>query len=156
MQEEALELLLKYGLDLNAQHYVHTNPLEAAILGGSVSLLRKCIDNGAVLNVQNHYGKTALYSAADEQMADAVNVLLQNGASPDIQENELRWGALHKAAFHGNAEIVSALIKAKADVNLLTSDGDTPLHMAAWKNHPKIAKLAHTAASMPCLLSVEC
>lgn len=152
MQEEALELLLKHGLDLNAQHYVHTNPLEAAILGGSVSLLRKCIDNGAVLNVQNHYGKTALYIAADEQMTDAVNVLLQNGASPDIQENELRWGALHKAAFHGNAEIVSALIRAKADINLLTSDGDTPLHMAAWKNHPKIAKFAHLPLSMRRLL----
>ena len=135
-----MELLLKHGLDLDARRYVHTNPLEAAILGSSVSLLQKCIDHGAVLDVQNHYGKTALYIAADEQMVDAVNVLLQNGASPDIQENELNWGALHKAVFHGNVDIVSSLIKSGADVNLLTSDGDTPLHMAAWKNHAKIAK----------------
>lgn len=135
-----MDLLLDHGLDLNAERYVHTNPLEAAILGGSVTLLKKCIQNGAVLDVQNHYGKTALYIAADEQMPEAVNVLLQHGALPDLQENELKWGALHKAVFHGNTEIVLSLVKAGADVNLLTSDGDTPLHMAAWKNRPKIAE----------------
>jgi len=124
-------------------------------------MLQKCINNGAEIDVQNHYGKTALYIAVDEQMVDAVKVLLKNGASPDLQENELNWGALHKAVFHGNVEIVSSLIDSGADVNLLTSDGDTPLHMAAWKNHAKIARsalLSHDILAVPiteCLLTPE-
>lgn len=69
-----------------------------------------------------------------------VDLLLKNGADPDVQENELSWGALHKAVFHGNIKIVKRLIEAGADVNLLTSDHDTPLHMAAWKNHADVAK----------------
>eukprot|EP00210_Caulerpa_lentillifera_P009126 g8700.t1 len=138
---EFMDMLLDYGLDLDARRFVHTNPLEAAIIGGSIALLEKCLNNGAHVDVQNHYGKSALYIAADENLSEAVNMLLDRGADPNLQEKELKWTALHKAAFHGNIAIVASLIKAKANVDLLTSDGDTPLHIAAWKGHAQVAKL---------------
>lgn len=69
-----------------------------------------------------------------------VDILLSRRANPDLQEGELKWAALHKAAFHGNAAIVTSLLKAKADVDLTTNDGDTPLHVAAWKGHAHVAK----------------
>lgn len=66
--------------------------------------------------------------------------LLDRGANPNLQEKELKWAALHKAAFHGNVALVTSLLEAKANVDLITSDGDTPLHIAAWKGHAHVAK----------------
>eukprot|EP00210_Caulerpa_lentillifera_P009480 g9040.t1 len=140
-QENVLDLLLEYGLELDAREFVHTNPLEAATMCGSTSMLNKCLNHGADIDVQNYYGKSALYVATDETLPDFVDILLARGANPNLQETELKWAALHKAAFHGNAAIVELLLKANAEVDLLTSDGDTPLHVAAWKGHAHIAKL---------------
>jgi len=62
--------LIDYGLDLDARRFGHTNPLEAAIVGGSLPFLDKCLNNGAQIDVQNHYGKSALYVATDENLTE--------------------------------------------------------------------------------------
>lgn len=73
IQEDVLDLLLEYGLDLDAQYFVHTNPLEAAITGGCTSILTKCLCNGASIDVQNYHGKTALYVAADDNLPEVCS-----------------------------------------------------------------------------------
>lgn len=71
-----VDLLIKYGLKLDARNYSHTNPLEAATLARSVTMIKKCLEHGAHVDVKNHYGKTALYVAADENLLEVKIELL--------------------------------------------------------------------------------
>jgi ankyrin repeat protein len=59
----------------------------------------------------------------------AVKFLLENGADPDLQE-ENGWTALMFAAMHGDLASVNHLIEAGCDVNLKTNDGESPLERA--------------------------
>ncbi len=58
--------------------------------------------------------------------------------------------ALHYAAFHGNAELAQALLKAKASVTSTTRLGDnTPLHVAARHGHGAVVRLLLAAGAKP-------
>jgi ankyrin repeat protein len=58
--------------------------------------------------------------------------------------------ALHYAAFHGNAGLAQALLKAKASVTATTRLGDnTPLHVAARHGHGAVVRLLLAAGAKP-------
>lgn len=87
---------------------------------------------GIDLSAADHKGWTALHLAADEGHASFVKALLQAGAPPNQQDNDLRT-PLHMAAWNGNADAMECLLndpEAKADARDEVNDA-TPLHYAA-------------------------
>ena len=50
------------------------------------------------------------------------------------------WSALMFAAMHGDLKSVEYLIHAKADVNIKTKDGETPLERAELLGHSKVVE----------------
>jgi len=51
------------------------------------------------------------------------------------------WTPLHEACNHGHLEVVSLLLRHRAEVNVRGMDGDTPLHDAAVNSHLEVPHL---------------
>ncbi|NIP69575.1 MAG: hypothetical protein GTO04_10470 [Planctomycetales bacterium] len=94
-----------------------------------------------------------LLRAIEENQVEGVIEALQNGADPNVAQ-EGKLPPLHLAASLGFVEVAEALIKRRADVNLMstyssqgpdgevqTRPGRTALHMAITGNHLEVAQL---------------
>ena len=86
-----------------------------------------------------------LFDAVESNDIPKVTLLLQNGADPNIQnnDNELSIGVtpLHNSAKCGFFEITKLLLENGADPNIQTNEGITPLHWSAANNHIDITKI---------------
>jgi len=122
----------------------HRTPLhycaEKNYLRGAAALL-KAAANPNMIDAQY---KTPLHLAIDEHSSrDMVTLLLQGRADPDKGNIEIGMSSsyLMLAARNGNADIASALIKARAFLDKVGKQGMTALHMAARSRHENVAKL---------------
>ena len=116
---------------------------EAAMLGRpeAIPLL---IEAGAQADHQSeqHGSKTPLILALEHDKKDAVSALLEGGAKPDAVDGNSGWAPLHWAASQGcSGDSVAELVDAGADINVLTPDNSTALHLAAGQGHKEICKL---------------
>lgn len=104
---------------------------------GNIPMMELFLAHGADINKANALGEQALLHAAWKGRLDAVRWLVERGARLDRQGKE--WAALHYAAFAGHAEVVAYLLERGADVNALSTNGSTPLMMAAREGKEDIA-----------------
>ena len=93
-------------------------------------------------------GGTLLMSAAFGGQEAVVRMLLQRGASVNLQCS-LGVTALMHAAANGRTTTVQALLNAKADASLQTNIGYTALMMAEREKHPATAQLLRQHAERP-------
>jgi ankyrin repeat protein len=83
---------------------------------------------------------TALHWAAAAGDIDLIETLLYAGANVRATTRLGAYAPLHVASQSGHAAAIAALVKAGADVNMLTSTGATPLMMAALSGKAEAAK----------------
>lgn len=105
---------------------------------GNIAMMELFLARGADINKANALGEQALLHAAWKGRLEAVRWLVERGARLNRQGKE--WAALHYAVFAGHAEVVSYLIERGADINALSTNGSTPLMMAAREGREAIAK----------------
>jgi ankyrin repeat protein len=130
----------------------------------SEDLIRKLVARGANVNAQlvdgpssggriNRKGCTPLMLAADTADTKFMQILVELGADPTIT-NVDRCTPLMAAAGLGTrsaeeeagtddeaVEAVSYLLSLGADIDAVSSNGDTAMHGAAFANFPKVVKL---------------
>ncbi len=75
-------------------------------------------------------GESALHLAILTNQEKIVELLLNNGANPDLR-NDFGRTALHYAAMKGDIKLTKLLVDAKANIFALDIRGSTPLHEAA-------------------------
>jgi len=97
------------------------------------------VKRGANVNRANKDGEQALMFAAWRGHVDAVRWLLDRGAQ--INRAGLQWSALHYAVFAGHEKASKALIARGANINARSTNGSTPLMMAAREGHEDLAML---------------
>ena len=85
-------------------------------------------DQGKPTPTRTPFAKPAIHEAIDQTDLDTLRILLKKGA--DVEEEYIGRTPLYQATFYGNAEIVSLLAEAGADVNKRNALGQTPLFMA--------------------------
>ena len=90
----------------------------------------ECGGNSLPIDYQNSKGWTALKLAARRNLEKCVEVLLENGANPDVPDSE-QYTALHNAV--GNPDIVKLLLVKTKDINARNQNGETVLYMAVEK-----------------------
>jgi tetratricopeptide (TPR) repeat protein len=105
---------------------------------GNIPMMELFVSRGADINKVNSNGEQALLHAAWKGKLDAVRWLVERGARLNRQGKH--WGALHYAAFGGHADVVAYLLERGADINALSTNGSTPLMMAAREGKESIAK----------------
>jgi tetratricopeptide (TPR) repeat protein len=105
---------------------------------GNIAMMELFVSRGADINKANSFGEQALLHAAWKGRLEAVRWLVEHGARLNREGRE--WAALHYGVFAGHAEVVSYLLERGADINALSTNGSTPLMMAAREGREAIAR----------------
>lgn len=92
---------------------------------GMIDLMKDLINHGADCNQLTASGKSALDLACEKGHEAAVEILLQNGAKPDV-----KTPVLCTAVKSGSEMMVKMLLKHGANVNAHGEKGNTALHLA--------------------------
>lgn len=119
------EALLAHGADVNAVSHYGETPLHQAWNGGVARVLLR---HKAKLEAKDWAGKTPLHRAGWFREMDVSRVLLAAGANPNAQDKD-GFAPLHDAA-QRSVNLVRLLLLYKADINIKTKNGATPLQLA--------------------------
>jgi len=147
-----VEVLLEAGADVDRRDLMLDNPFLYAGAEGLLDILKLAVKAGADPGVTNRYGGTALIPAAERGHVDTVNYLLARTGVEVNHVNFLGWTALLEAIVLSDGgprhqEIVAALIRHGADVNLPDRAGRTPLQLARERGYAKIQGLLEAAGA---------
>lgn len=127
-------LLLFSAPILHAQN--ESPALHQAVINEDTKALHQLITPAANLDIQNEDGWTALMFAVKQNRVDYVQLLLRNGASPNISDRLSRTPL--QLAVDGPIEINRMLVKAGADLDVRNAGGISALMMAASKGRSDI------------------
>ena len=88
---EMVQVLLEYGVDVNAQSSSHLTPLSFASWGhhDEPRVVRLLLERGADPNTWNEGGFTLLHRALDHRRIKIARVLIEHGASVEAKD---KWG----------------------------------------------------------------
>ncbi|SLM37407.1 P-loop containing nucleoside triphosphate hydrolase [Lasallia pustulata] len=156
---ELVQLLLKNGVDVNAQGGKYGSALQAASCGGHDSVVQLLLKNGADVNAQGGYYGNALQAASLDGHESVVQLLLKNKADVNAQDgfygNALQaasldghesvggyyGNALQAASLDGHESVVQLLLKNGADVNAQGGYYGNALQAASLDGHESVVQL---------------
>lgn len=123
-----IELLLKYGADINAiKPFDRSTPLLAAVIEGSANkIIVHLLKNGADVNfgIGGKQYCTPLFVALQKNDYKKVKILLEHGANPNKKDleggNSLFW--TH------DKKLIDLLVEYGALIDIKDNEGRTPLH----------------------------
>ena len=115
-QLEVVEALLDSGAKVNARNPRGTTALMCARSG---PLVARLLEAGAEVNLTDGSGRNALFEVVEFAESEAVKLLLDAGAEPNVQDPDSEETVLMRAAENreDGAEIVVMLLAAGAEMN---------------------------------------
>ena len=90
-------------------------------------------------NAYSSGGDRAIFHAVKSGNRDIVRLLLERGADPNVSFEDATGSPLDSASAGSDPEMVSLLIKGKADVNYRMRGGHTALHTACMQKESEQA-----------------
>lgn len=127
--DEAVNLLVKFGADVDARSRIARTALMACIESGQLEGAAQLLDMGASVNAFDQRGDTALHLAVRRRSLEGVRLLLEAGADPAVF-NFIHMTPLHLAAEGGYAELIEPLAGYTDSADLSDAAGHTPFDLA--------------------------
>ncbi|MCD4769718.1 MAG: ankyrin repeat domain-containing protein [Bacteroidales bacterium] len=145
---EIVKYLISAGADINATGNMDGSTPVMRAANNSYETTAFLISKGADLNRVANDGTTAfitaLFKAFVSNSFETLELLIENGADINLTKKENGangYAALSYAARSAKLDLIDFLISNGADVNHTTSDGDTPLIIAAEQESAIVAEL---------------
>jgi len=104
------------------------------------------LEHGAQINLKLVDGKTPLHLAIQQSLVDLITFLLAKGADPKVKTQQ-NVSCLHFAASEGDKPTIEKFLGYGNNVNEQNTNGKTPLHVAAEKNHIDALKVLLNAGA---------
>jgi len=142
--KELLQLLFDHNVNIyterTAKRYVCYTAFHIACGEyGNEELIQFFIDNGVDVNRPNSMDVYPLYEACKSEIIEHVELLLKNGANPNVQASSIT--PFIQACIDNNMKMVDVLIKGGANVNYETINGVHPLNQLIIELEKKNSKL---------------
>ncbi len=137
-QTQALEGLLRAGLEIDSPNLFGETPLMVAVQNGSHALVRWLIRHGADPNARGIYG-TVLMKAVESQDREMVRLLIQHGAA--VNASGIFGSALRTAIHLNDPDLVRLLLKHGARVSPEPLFGVTLVEEADRNGQPDLTRL---------------
>lgn len=140
LRETGIDWNSKTKAGILGEQRTEVTALHLAAMNGDSSILEFLLNEGLVLdvNVRTGSGETPLLLAAWAGASRNVSVLLSNNADTTCID-EFGDGAVHVAAEHGHADVISELMRHGSDLKLRNSRGLTPELLARKNGHKTLA-----------------
>lgn len=124
----------------NVQHNVDSIFTEVRL--GNSELIKKLLDQGLDVNLQNNLQDTLLMQAIKSDSKEIFNLLLKAGADINIKNNRTKTAFYIALETSDRFEYVKTLLKSGIDVNSpIDSFGRTPLMIAIERNDEDLINL---------------
>ncbi|KAL3269656.1 hypothetical protein HHI36_008719 [Cryptolaemus montrouzieri] len=125
-------MLFKKGVYVHMPNKDGARSLHTAARYGHVGIINTLLQRGEKVDVTTNENYTALHIAVESCKPIVVETLLGYGADVHVRGGKLKETALHIAARVEDGERCALmLLKSGASPNILTDDGQTPVHVAA-------------------------
>lgn len=127
-------------------------PLITAVKARDFKIVEEFLRAGCDPSMSNPTGSTALMYAAAEALDDAIELLIDSGASVNERGKE---ASLLQFACHGGHRIVSRLLALGAPVDATNIYGETALYHAVLRNDLLVARELVAAGADPFVRNCE-
>ena len=126
----AVKWLLEKGATVTCEDKRGWNTLHRAAQSGETDIISLIHTHLPIIDSKTGEGLTPLIVAAGNGKLHAVKWFLEKGATVTC-ENKRRWNTLHLAAQGGDTDIISLIHTHLPNIESKTSEGNTPLMVAA-------------------------
>lgn len=137
-QDDIIEELLKRGAKIHAKDTLGQTALMYAAFNSHYHTVKLLVEKKAGVNVQTGDGQTALMKACYTRLPSTplvVQLLVERGkAKLDLARKDGRT-AIMIATESGSRDVVLFLAVKGANINAVSSNGDTATHIAAKRGH---------------------
>ena len=146
-----IELLIKYGADVNYIDSAEQTGLYVASREGDDAVVRVLLSHGAKCNSYGFDGTSPLYVSVQRKQLTTAQILLEHGANVNFPNstqrrqfgNEYDYGntPLYLACSRELKPFVELFLRYGANVNQRASHGQTPMEIAHQRGNSEIIKL---------------
>lgn len=140
-------LFLEPGDSMTPHYDEFPYPLQTLMRKKKLEQFKNALNSGKDLEVKDKDGSRPIHVAAQLDLPECVEQLIEKGADIRGTDNDLGQPIHRAAAFCARA--IKPLLDKGADVNAADKDGKRPIHYAAANNNPKsIAVLLENKAEL--------
>jgi hypothetical protein len=136
---DAVNELLRSGMDINQAEDDGTTALEVAVANNDPAMVRRLLAAGASINTKHEDGRSILFSLDDDSSDEILQLLIRAGANVNQADDEGNT-PLMNAAEWDSAELIQALLDAGAYVNAQNHTHNSALMVAAESGNAETVK----------------
>jgi ankyrin repeat protein len=153
---QTVNYILQHGGRITHRNDNGETALMVACKHSSLEVVQVLLDAGADINAVDNGGRSALFIACMIQKAEIASYLLNRFANIHLKD-VFGYTALSIGCriSNGSSEIISLLIRFKAELNAMDNCYNTPIHHACSKNNMDICVMLLKAGANPFLKNLD-